>query len=211
MLDRYGAFITYLVALAGDPALKSIDREKLKGYLRLWKQCKVLIGCAMYVEVLKPASLLSLTLQNDNTDIVHGMENTLKSMSALKCLQQQEPSEWPTVKLMKSRVQDIDMHQEYQGIVLQNYDATFEQCKGQLLADVERLQSKVKERLEWSDTDLLRALLVFLETQNWLRKGDNEDDIGNTNTAVEQIVTHFRIPLEAKGYLLKSFTMRLKK
>ena len=155
----------------------------------------------MYVEVLKSASLLSLTLQNDNTDniIVNGMENTLKSMNALKCLQQQEPSEWPTVKLVKSRVKDIDMHQEYQGIVLQNYDATFEQCKGQVLADVERLQSKVKERLEWFDTDLLRALLVFLETQNWLRKGDNEDEIGNINTAVEQIVTHFRIPLEAKG------------
>ena len=69
-------------------------------------------------------------------------------MTALKCLQQQEPNEWPTVKLVKSRVKDVDMLQEYQGIVLQNYDTTFEQCKGQVLADVERLQSKVKERLE---------------------------------------------------------------
>ena len=76
VLDRCAAFITHLVALAEDPALKSIDREKLKGYLRLSKQCKVLIGCAIYVEVLKPASLLSLTLHNDNTDIVNGMENT---------------------------------------------------------------------------------------------------------------------------------------
>ena len=40
---------------------------------------------------------------------------------------------------------------------------------------------------------------MFLETQNWLRKGDNEHEIGNINTVVEQIITHFRIPLEAKG------------
>ena len=196
VLDRYGAYITHLIALVEDPALKSIDRAKLNGYLRLWKQSKVLVGCAMYVEVLKPASILSLTLQDDSADIVTGMENTLKSMNALKCLQRQEPQEWPTVKLMKGR---IDEHQQYQGVTLENFDDTFEQCKGQVLADVERLQNKVKERLAWSDTDLLRAILVFLETQNWLCKCDNIDDISEIKAAVEQVITHFRIPLEAKG------------
>ncbi len=124
------------------------------------------------------------------------MENTLKSMNALKCLKRQEPQEWPTVKLMKSRINE---HQEYQGVPLQSFDDTFEQCKGQVLADVERFQTKVKERLEWSDTDLLRAILVFLETQNWLCKSDNDDDISDIKAAVEQVITHFRISIGSQG------------
>ena len=41
---------------------------------------KSLVGCAMYIDVLKPVSLLSLSLQgNDAVDVVISIENTLKS------------------------------------------------------------------------------------------------------------------------------------
>ena len=44
------------------------------GYVRKWSDAKILIGCAFYVEVLKPPSVLSLSLQGSDVDIVFGMK-----------------------------------------------------------------------------------------------------------------------------------------
>ena len=62
MTDRYGAYISHLIALSEDNSLKSEDRARLKGYLEKWTHAKSLVGCAMYIEVLKPPSILSLSL-----------------------------------------------------------------------------------------------------------------------------------------------------
>ena len=53
LLDRYGMYIAHLTSLASDSSVKPIDRAKLKGYLGKWKQPKVLIGTALFIEVLK--------------------------------------------------------------------------------------------------------------------------------------------------------------
>ena len=62
MTDRYGAYISHLIAPSEDTSLKSEDRARLKGYLEKWTHAKSLVGCAMYIEVLKPPSILSLSL-----------------------------------------------------------------------------------------------------------------------------------------------------
>ena len=84
----------------------------------------MLIGCAMYVEALKPVSLLSLTLQKEGADMFTSIENTLKSVKALKSLSELAPIEWPTVNLVKRRLKDVDDQKEYQGVALQNFDST---------------------------------------------------------------------------------------
>ena len=70
----------------------------------------------MYIEALKPVSLLRPTLQSDGADIIMTIENTLKSVKSLRSLSQKDPSEWPTVKLVKSRIEVVS--QQYQGVVL---------------------------------------------------------------------------------------------
>lgn len=70
----------------------------------------------------------------------------------------------------------------YQGVALKRYDATtLSYCPSEALADLERLTEKMRELLEWSDRDLLRALLVFLETQSWMK---------GTSVEAKVIVTH---------------------
>ena len=54
------------------PTIKSDDQARLKGYLQKWRHAKMLIGAALYVDILKPASCLSLYLQDDHLDIVAG-------------------------------------------------------------------------------------------------------------------------------------------
>jgi len=51
-----------MTTLAEDQTLQSTDQARLKGYLTKWKQSKAIIGAAMYVDVLKAPSLLSLSL-----------------------------------------------------------------------------------------------------------------------------------------------------
>ena len=113
VLDRYGAYIAHFSTLVEDRSIKPADRSCLKGYLLKWKRPEILVGCALYAEVLKPLSILSLTLQSDSSDIVTSMKNTLKAVKALKTLAEEEPNQWPTIKLVQSRIKTVHRKKEY--------------------------------------------------------------------------------------------------
>ena len=98
--DRYGAYIAHLTALSEDTTLKSEDRARLKGYLQKWSHAKFLVGCAMFVELLKPPSTLSLSLQGADVDIVFGIKQLLKASNTLASLMKKDPLQWPTVTLV---------------------------------------------------------------------------------------------------------------
>jgi len=66
LIDRYGVYLSHLITLIEEHTLQSDDQARLKGYLQKWKQAKMLIGAALYVDVLKPPSLLTLSLQGKN-------------------------------------------------------------------------------------------------------------------------------------------------
>ena len=211
-VDHYGAYIHHLAALVEDQSLRADDRARLKGYLHTWKQCRMLIGSALYVDLLKPASLLSLSLQGEKLDIVHGLQAVLKSGKSLKSMAGKDPLQWPTVKLVCSRVKEDDGGKVYQGATLHHYTSDIVKfCAEQARKDSRRLEEKMKERLEWSDAKLLRAILVMLDTQSWqctarrsFEDDEEEDEHGLTElkSAVEYIITKFREPLEAKGVAL---------
>ena len=102
--------------------MKSTDKCKLVGYLRKWSQGKMLIGCSIYIDILKPPSILSLVLQKDGMDIIQGVIAILKSVGSLQSLGKEPPKEWSTVKASLSRItQDKDRHASYQGSDLSNF------------------------------------------------------------------------------------------
>lgn len=92
--------------------------------------------------------------------------------------------------------------------------------------DLNRLDEKMKERLQRSDIKLLRSLLTFLETQSWAKRSRQHATVTNNNSehkinidgedcsladikeSVEYIATHFRVPLEAKGVSLTTLQDR---
>lgn len=208
IIDRYGAYIGHLTALAEDSSVPSTERARLKGYLSKWQEGKILIGCALYVDSLKASSILSKVLQGEKLDIVLGLQNILKSRKSLQSLTDLDPLQWPTVKLVRNRLTNGN---EYQGATLKHFnEAMLKSCKDQALADVRRLEEKMKERLEWSDVKLLRAILVFLDTQTWrpviTAAGDSDSEtspddklLTEVKAAVELIANTFREPLEAVG------------
>ena len=122
------------------------------------------------------ASLLGLALQK-GADIVTSIQSTLSSVKALKSLSELPSIERPSVKLVKGRLQDVGDHQLYQGVFLQTFDLILEYCKVHVMDDISRLKQKIQECLEWSDIQLMRSILVFLETQSWQKSFS--DDCSN--------------------------------
>ena len=185
-------------------------------------QYKTLLGCAVYIDILKPPSLLSLSLQSSEVDTVSGIKHILKSSASLKSLAKQDPLLWPTVKMVLAKITDEDGEKSYQGAVLKRYSqSVVEDLKQNALDDLSRLDEKMRERLQWSDTSLLRCLVVFLDPQSWTKQShfrhvsnsfddddefDSEDDFSlvQVKESVDRIAEHFRLPLEAKGVLLAS-------
>ena len=55
----------------------------------------MLIGAAIYIDVLKSLSILSVCLQDDGLDIISGIKCILKSSKSLKALSE-DPLQWPT-------------------------------------------------------------------------------------------------------------------
>ena len=103
-------------------------------------------------------------------------------------------------------MKEVDGEQEYQGVPIENFDALVDQCKVHVVADVKRLQERIKERLGWTDTNLLRALLVFVETQSWQEKDPSSDgeEMAEVKAAVEYLVLVFRTPLESRGVCISA-------
>ena len=210
VVDRYGAYLHHLQTLVEDTTIKSIDQQRLKGYLLKWRQSKILLGCAMYIDILQSPSILSLTLQDDNIDVALGIKSLLKSHSTLKKLSMQDPLQWSsTASLISKFSNDGSGGKTYQGITLQRYnEATVATCKHQVLSDLTNLDDKMRSRLEWSDLKVLRSILLIIDTQNWQMlqaKKHSESEDGDDpklceiQEAVITITEMFRMPLEAQG------------
>ena len=193
-----------LTSSTWENSIKSVDRQR---YLLKWREARMLIGSALYADALKPASLLSLTLQDDDVDVIQGIKHILKSHSSLKKLSSQDPEEWPVTKVVLSRMKDGHGGKVYQGSELHHLtDVISKSCKDQALADLSSLDQKMRVRLEWSDVDLIRSILLFLDTQSWQDCEENsaDDRMSEIKSAVLSLAEVFRAPLEAKGVNLSS-------
>ena len=96
--------MTHLISLTKDTSMKSDERACIKGCFRKWVQYKYVLDCALYVDILKPASILSLCLQDTELDVVAGIKSILNSSAALKNLAKTEPMGLATVKLVQDRI-----------------------------------------------------------------------------------------------------------
>ena len=58
----------------------------MKGYLQQWHNAKVLYGCALFHDLLKPAAILHVcvALQNYELSIVEAIEAFLKTKKAME-------------------------------------------------------------------------------------------------------------------------------
>ena len=100
---------------------------------------------------------------------------------------------------MDNLLESADGKMTYQGIELHHFNDVVNSCRQQALSDLRKLDDELKERLSWSDTKLMRAIMVFLDTQAWYSHKTDESFSLQLTEAVSMLVENFRAPLEAKA------------
>ncbi len=126
--------------------------------------------------------------------------------------------QWPALKLVLSRVSTSARSTDklYQNSVLTQYSTqVLSNCTSTVLSDLQKLEVKLRERLAWSDVELLRSILAFLDTRSWVAplkptvavEADSSDDHqefavddkSEIRAAMDYIASVFCKPLELKG------------
>ena len=51
------------IAFTEGTSMKSVDKQKMKGYALKWQDSKILLGCALFNNLLRPRSILYKVLQ----------------------------------------------------------------------------------------------------------------------------------------------------
>lgn len=222
IVDRFGVYCTHLYSMTNDSTLEAADQVKLKSFHKRWTQGKILIGCALYIDVLKAPSQLSLPLQENKIDVISGIKHILKTVQTFRLLRGTDPQEWPTFTTVLATMTEREDAKAYQGVTLTGFTgSTISQCSAKALADLHALDGKMKDWLTWLDTKLLDAILSFLDTRCWATvrvgtsvnntainnngepaarsKQDYDKRVTEIKAAVAYIVAIFREPLEAKG------------
>lgn len=229
IIDRFGVYCAHVYSLTEDPTLSAADQIKLKIFHQRWTQGKILISCAMYIDVLKAPSLLSLSLRENETDVISGIKYIHKATHTLQSLRKIDAQEWPTVMTLLATMTEKGNSKSYQGVSLTDFSSsTVSECGVMALADLNALDNKLREWLSWSDAKLLDAILSFLDTRCWGTVGvktsnavsiatvpvngdcengkatakkmpDYDKRVTEIKAAVAYIVATFREPLEAKG------------
>jgi len=77
-----------------------------------------------------------------------------------------------------------------------------------MLEGCNSLRRSIQQRLKWSDLHLLRAFIVFLESQSWVemehQPTDHGQDASLVKHAVKLLSSHFRDQLEAASVVISS-------
>ena len=122
-LDRYGAYIAHLTFLSEHSSVRAVDLQKLKGYLLKWQETKIVIGCALFQDILQPAAVMCKVLQDDEVSIVGPIEAVLKTAQSITNLQTVAFADLTTVKKVLARVEKgCGLEDTYQGAILAHYD-----------------------------------------------------------------------------------------
>ena len=117
VIDRYGAYMAHLIGLTDDSSVKSVDRQKLKGYVKRWSDAKLLIGCSLFNDILTSAVFLCKALQEDELCIVSAVEAILKATKAIEKVRTAAFEDLPNVKRVLARVHiDENGTHTYQGV-----------------------------------------------------------------------------------------------
>ena len=195
-IDKYGAYLNHLTTLVGDSSqrLHSLDRQKLKGYVKKWRDSKILLGCAVFHDILKPFAQLCKILQEDNACIVRAIEAIMKTAKAMSQLKSSSFEDLPCVKKVMSRIvkDDTDSTVKYQQVELLRYDEGVVFLNSHYKDYCSSTTDCLRGRIKIQGIELFTSALTILATNGWER-----NELPNfAHDALNKVCTQFQVPLE---------------
>ena len=194
-IDRFGAYLGHLTTLIEDPSTKSPEKAKLKGYILKWRDAKMILGCALFLDLLKPAATLCKALQNDELSVPSAIEAILHTTKSLENLKDKNFDDYPTVKRVCTSIQSSDDQCTYQGTKLDNYEGALTYLRSHCSEWNESIMTCLKQRVKAQHTDLLTNSLTILATQGW----EKTEGVEFSRETLDSIVTQFSTPLAKAG------------
>lgn len=117
VIDRFGAYLSHMIALTEDTSLKAVDRQKVKGYVLKWQDSKILLGCALFHDLLRPCSILCKVLQEEEICVVWEIEAVMKTKRSLDKIKTTLFEDLPNVKKVLGQIKhEEDGSVTYQGV-----------------------------------------------------------------------------------------------
>ena len=202
ILDRYGAYINHVISLISSPATKPVDRQKLKGYMAKWQIGKLLIGCALFHDILKPAPQLCKTLQSNEVSVVSAIQAMLRTSGSMERLTRLELENFPSVNKVLSRFKESEDGSctTYQGVDVARIEQGKTFLKTNYRSYIDKVLNCLRHRLKPTDssaaeTSILTHSLKVIATHGW----DKSDDASFGIESVEILGSRFSVPLQQAG------------
>ena len=221
VLSKYGAYTSHLATLSEDTSVKSVDREKVKGYLHKWTNAKYLLRCAIFIDVLTPCAILSKTMQNDSLDILGALTCLIRTTKETNKLSSKPLEQWSTYSNTLQKISKDDKGETvYQCQSLKGFSQAKQHYENNYSSYCSKVNACIKARMQWSDLQTIRDIIFVLGTQGWQKLLDKDQDLsilttepsssftiidvdlGNDNfelEAIDRLVEHFKFPIQAAG------------
>ena len=213
VIDKYGIFLSHLVAMSEDRTFKSADREKrkLKSYVRHWRNFKVLPGCAFFHDLLKLCFILCKVLQADEVCVVRAIELLLKTKKNIDKMKLTNLQDLPTVKKVIERINQISeggtTRRTYQQAEVTNYEQASKYYQEHWKEYMGQVQDCLRDKVNIHHIEVINDTLTILATNGW----GNSDDASFGHAALECVSQQFRVPLVQPllGYSAKGLQNRM--
>ena len=178
LIDRFGVYLIHLISLTEDRSVKAADQQKIKGYVTKWRDSKILLGSAVFHDILRPAAILCKALQSDELSVVNCIEAILRTSANIEKLKSIDVEEFPSVKKVLLRIKQSEgtatSERTYQDTELTKYEQGLSFLKTHKDEYIDKvlvcLKDRIKDR-ETSESDLLTCSLKLLATHGWEKLG----------------------------------------
>lgn len=190
LIDRLRAYISHLTMLADDTKVKSVNRQKMKGYMSKWSDARMILGSTFFHDLLRPAAILCKALQRDEVCVISAIESILKTSNMIDKLKETAFEDLRTVKKVMVRITEESGSVTYQCVDLKRYEEGLAFLKSRHQQYMDLVQDCLRDRVKVQSVDLLT--LTILATHGWERSESTTFGYD----ALESLCARFLVPLE---------------
>ena len=147
-LDKWSLYIeqntwsTFLVI-----KVSQVKTQKLIRYHKKWKQGRMALMIAIFIDLLEIPSFLSLAFQKEKIENLSTIRAITKTKKHIALFEQKPFAKLPHVKHLLSKCNQIDGENYYQNVKLSNFKASFDSLSHKKNKFLDAVKSSIKDRL----------------------------------------------------------------
>ena len=182
IVDKYGIYISHLENLAEDKTYKPKERQTFKGWLTKWSYARIPLLCSLFLEILKPAKILSLCFQKEEVHIIYVVDMINWAKKQFKLISNKSFKELPMVKRFIEKAQQSEEENVtiYQGVKIKSFDEALTVAKHEKNQLISSVTDAMKFHLEEdNESELYNLASLILNTEGWPSSQDVESYLDN--------------------------------